>query len=245
MADVDYIILATGYELRIPFLTDGGAIAVDAHARSCPDSPSTLTTNLRYLFPLHEHIFSLASSYPPTALSFVGLPMLVANCPSDIAQALLVAHAIANPDILPSREDMRAQLRAKETHMSERGYDPYFVGHRLLNVDEDPDSGTGGRLPDMAHDYQDTLVEFLKERGALPDDGKPFVETWRRQLRNDSDILWRAWTRVEGLGAEAVHSWLAGVESERDWVDMMRRLVIWEGDHGDDLAFQAQLTWKF
>lgn len=218
--------LGTGYEMRIPFLTQGGALAVDPSAESCPLDPPKLTTNLRYVFPLHEHVFSLAGSYPTTALAFVGLPILVANCPSDVAQSLFIAHAIANPDLLPTREEMLAQLRQKEGHMRTKGFDPYRVGHRLIDVDDTqrPD----GRPPDMGHDYQDDLVQYLKEKGALPNDGKPFVEDWRRIVRNDSEYLYNAWQRVEGLGEEAVRRWLKGARTEDDWVDVMHRLIEWE-----------------
>ena len=222
-SEIDSLILGTGYELRIPFLSAGGTLEIDPSARSCPLDPPNLTTNLRYLFPLHEHVFSLAGAYPATALSFVGLPILVANCPSDIAQALLVVHGIARPEILPSRSDMLAELRKKEQHMVDRGLDPYNVGHRLVDIDEGD-----GQMPDMAHDYQDAIVEFLKEKGVIPDDGKPFVEDWRRKIRNDSEYLWRAWERVEEEGEESVRRWLKGVKAEDEWVELMQKLVDWE-----------------
>ena len=222
--DIDAIILATGYELRIPFLTHGNEVQVDEQAHSCPENPYTLTTNLRYLFPLHEHIFSLAAAYPPTALAFVGLPILVANCPSDIAQAMFVAQGIAHPEILPSREDMLRELREKESKMSRVGLDPYRVGHRLVDYDTPSD----GSVPDMAHDYQDSLVDFLKEKGVIPDDGKPFVEPWRRETRNQSEYLWNAWARIERLGPDEQRKWLTNVETEEQWADLMFRLIDWE-----------------
>lgn len=45
-----------------------------------------------------------------TALASVGFSVLVANYPSDIAQSLFVAHALANSFILSSRADMLEDL---------------------------------------------------------------------------------------------------------------------------------------
>ncbi|KAF8556462.1 hypothetical protein OG21DRAFT_636842 [Imleria badia] len=61
---VDAVILGTGYDLRIPFLIATGELAVDpnlnAHHHS--DDKLRLTTNLRHLFPLHQHLFFLSTS---------------------------------------------------------------------------------------------------------------------------------------------------------------------------------------
>ncbi|KAH8115093.1 FAD/NAD-binding domain-containing protein [Phellopilus nigrolimitatus] len=229
VSDIDAVILGTGYEVRVPFLSAGDALAISpgaySNASEGDPAPEHLTTNLRYVYPLHEHIFSLAASYPPTALAFVGLPVLTANCPSDIAQALLIAHALVDPTLLPSREDMLTQLRKREAHFRERGFDPYREGHRLIDVE-------GGQR-DASHEYQDALIHFLKKRGALPDDGQPFVEQWRRRSRNESEALWRAWERVESLGKEEIERWLKGVRTENEWAGVMDRLIEWEKKQGN------------
>ncbi|EJD04876.1 FAD/NAD-binding domain-containing protein [Fomitiporia mediterranea MF3/22] len=220
--DVDAVVLGTGYELRAPFLTAGDALLISPSANESYPHPTHITTNLRYIYPLHEHIFSLASSYPPTALSFVGLNALVANCPTDFAQAMLVAHAIANPGILPSRHEMLNSLRKREAHYYERGYDPYRVGHRLEDVD-----GFGN----ASYVYEEGLLNFLKDRGAVPDDGRPYVEQWRRLRFEEFQTLWRAWKRVEDRGSLAIEQWLDGIRTENEWGDLMQRLIRWEKNH--------------
>lgn len=117
---------------------------------SKPQTPQPLATNSRYIFPLYKHILSLCTSYPPIALSFIGLPSGIANCPSDYAQSLFVTHAILNPAILPSRQDMLVELAAQEQKIRDNKLDPYEIGHKLLQ-------GT-------SNDYQDDLVDFLKEK---------------------------------------------------------------------------------
>lgn len=153
--EVDSVLLATGYQMRKPFLEAGNTMAIDLKHHLSPSGNINsfgsvpLSTNLKYIFPLYRHIFSLCPSYPPTALSFIGLPSGIANCPSDYAQSLFVVNLILNPHTLPSRDDMLADLAAQEQIVRDNGQDPYVIGHRLLN-------GT-------SNDYQDELIDFLKE----------------------------------------------------------------------------------
>ncbi|KAL0565817.1 hypothetical protein V5O48_016202 [Marasmius crinis-equi] len=221
LESVDAVISATGYQYLVPFLTrapsDSNANSVFVTSpdtdRNCTTATS-LITNTRYIFPLYQHIFSLSPNLPPTALSFVGLPVLIANCPSDVAQALLLSHALADPSVLPSRQRMLEDLIKRENHLRSLGYDPYQVGHKLVGGDTE------------AQDYQDELVEYLKTKKKLPDDGKKFVEQWRRDSRKYSFLLKRAWDRVVAIGEE--DAWLDGVESEDQWADMMTRLAKWQ-----------------
>lgn len=172
-----------------------------------------LTTNLRYLFPLHQHIFSLSASYPTNALAFIGLPILVANCPSDFAQSIYAAKIFANASLLGSREALLEELDACEDDLRSRGYDPYYIGHRMVE--------------ESTFDYQDHLIESLKDQGAIPDDGMKFVEAWRREAANFRR-LGRGWKRVEDLGRQ--REWLRGVETEAEWAGLMKRLDEWQKD---------------
>ena len=148
--EVDAILVATGYVMRKPFLEDGHAIFTDPSAHSNETGTKGLVTNLKYIFPLHKHIFSLCPNYPPTALAFIGLPSAIPNCPSDYAQSLFVTNVILNPHVLPSREELLEELAVQEQVIRDKGFDPYTIGHRLLN-------GTSS-------DYQDELIDFLKAK---------------------------------------------------------------------------------
>ena len=207
---VDAVILGTGYDLRIPFLETSGELAVKPKASQ---RDRGLTTNLRYLFPLHQHVFSLSASYPTNALAFIGLPVLIANCPSDFAQSIYAAKMIANASLLGSREALLKELDASEDALRARGYDPYYIGHRMVEG--------------SAFDYQDDLIDRLKDHGAIPNDGTRFVEAWRR-VAPTYQYLKRGWKRVEDLGRE--REWLRGVETEEEWADVMERLNEWQKD---------------
>ena len=148
--DPDVVILGTGYEMLKPFLTEGGELDVDVLAQDNSTIHDKLVSNTRYIFPLYKHILSLSPKYPTNALAFIGLPSAIANCPSDVAQSLFAAHAIINPSILPPRPVLLEELAVAEERVRAAGFHPYVIGHKMLN-------GTSS-------DYQDELIDFLKEK---------------------------------------------------------------------------------
>lgn len=210
--EVDTVLLGTGYHYHIPYLSEGGSLAIDTTAGEWT-AETHLTTNLRYIFPLHEHVLSLDPAYPPGALTFVGLPQYIANSPSDNAQAIFITAVFRDASILPPRSELLAQAREREGRLRAGGWDPYVVGHRLVDGSQ--------------YDYQDALIAFLRRAGALPHDGSQaaYVEPWRREV-SDFQYLRRGWLHVEELGEQ--QKWLAGVESEEDWAGLMRRLNAWQ-----------------
>ncbi|PPQ62756.1 hypothetical protein CVT24_000450 [Panaeolus cyanescens] len=212
----DVVIVCTGYEHVKPFLNEGHMLQTDRGAHSNDTYASALVTNTRYIFPLYRHILSLSPEYPTNALAFIGLPSYIANCPSDIAQSLFAVHAILNPGILGSRESLLAELNGYEEGLRKRNFDPYIVGHQL--------NGT-------SVDYQDELVGFLKAKGVIRDDGKKFVEDWRRDILT-YQYLRRGWRRLEALGQ--ADEWVKDAETEEQWADVMSRLNAWQKQWEDD-----------
>lgn len=242
---IDSVIFATGYQFLLPFLSRSPspdipvALTVSPSTNYTSDTAPSLQTNTRYIYPLHQHIFSLSPTHPPAALAFVGLPVLIANCPSDIAQSMLIAHTIANASVLPERKELLSQLLEREESLRQRGYDPYIAGHKMVGGDDD------------AQDYQNELVRFLKRGGTIPDDGKDYVEPWRRLARKDNFLIKRGWTRIEEAGPEEVEKWLDGVETEEQWADLLFRLWRWqkkyeekEGVCVDDLRWRDLHYWE-
>ncbi|KAF9455118.1 FAD/NAD(P)-binding domain-containing protein [Macrolepiota fuliginosa MF-IS2] len=229
LRNVDTVVLGTGYQIRKPFLEKAGLVKVDPHAKSSSfRSSEHLTTNVNYLFPLYKHIFPVLEDLPVTALAFVGIPMGISNCPSDLAQSLYVLHLMKHgDDVLPQKDDLLRELDEQEEEVRQKGLDPYVLGHRLV-------SGTQS-------DYQDDLVEFLKEKvrlltflgeevypsGLIRDDRRRYVELWRRDAL-EYDYLRRGWFRIEELGLS--EQWLKGVETEEQWAILMKRVNEWQRD---------------
>ncbi|KAI0050651.1 FAD/NAD-P-binding domain-containing protein [Auriscalpium vulgare] len=217
ISDVDTVILATGYEYRFPFLTAGGHLDIVSDEN---EGEEHLTTNLRRLRPLYEHILSLDAAYPLGALYVVGLPIYINSGFNDAALGLFVAYTVAFPHLLASRTELLEHLRADEASQRAAGLDPPYVGHRLVR-------------PGGATVYQDGLVEYLQVRGlaghpGVPPLGEKFTPPWRTYGMAHGGALRRAWTRVEEAGQGEVRRWLEGVETEEDWADLIARLVEWE-----------------
>ncbi|EJD40489.1 FAD/NAD(P)-binding domain-containing protein [Auricularia subglabra TFB-10046 SS5] len=212
-AEVDVVFLATGYTMQVPFLTSGGALDIDRAGRAWTGG-SSLTNNLRYIYPLHEHVLSLDPAYPPGALAFAGLTQMINAAPAAYAQAMFITSVYRNASILPSREQMLDACRRREQALRGGGWDPYAVGHRLVDGSQ--------------HDYQDRLVAFLKGVGAMPNDGKTYVDRWRRD-NSELQYLRRGWQRIETLKIEA--EWLKGIETEEQWAEMMQRMNDWQRDY--------------
>jgi hypothetical protein len=234
--DADSVILATGYEMRVPFLSAGNALTIDPTARSPLNSSAEtgrLITNLRYLRPLYKQILSLSSEFPMNALYFVGLPIRIANCPSDVAQAIFINNTILDPSLLPPRSELLAELRMGEDELRRKGYDPDYIGHRLV---DDVSSGS---------DYQDGVVQWLRERGArVPvDEGSRYVEPWRRWVGENVGYLRNGWTRVDELGEGEIQKWVDRVETEEDWVRMMHKLVEWKKEKETEEGLSAPSNW--
>ncbi|KAI0052406.1 FAD/NAD-P-binding domain-containing protein [Auriscalpium vulgare] len=215
LTHIDCVVFATGYEYRFPFLTAGGHLEVVNQQHS----EERLSTNLRRVYPIYEHVLSLDSSYPLGALYFVGLPTLVDHAIADTAQTLFAAYTLAYPDLLISRQEFLAELHKDETSQRADGHDPSYIGHRIIR-------------PGGATAYQDMLVGYLQQRGlggqaGIPR-GRKFTEQWRDDSIKNRHILRKAWLRVEQGGQESERRWLKGVATEEDWADMMARLVHWE-----------------
>ncbi|KAI6149285.1 hypothetical protein BKA82DRAFT_970799 [Pisolithus tinctorius] len=211
--DVNTIILATGYDLRVPFLEEGGEVIVKPGSNET--DKQRLTTNLCYLFPLHKHMFSLLASYPTNALAFIGLLGSPFCRPSDIAQSIYVTSIIINGSLLAPRAELLSELADSKEDLRRRGYDLYYIGHKMVD--------------NSAFDYQEGLIKTLRSKEGLPKQNITFIEPWRREsLDYLSGSLKRGWKRLEALGL--AEEWLAGVESEDKWADLMRRVNAWQRD---------------
>lgn len=215
---IDTVLLATGYELRFPFLPSIRNTSVSTPLPD-PDDCDDLTNNGRYVRPLFRHVLSLAPTHAPGALAFIGLTNLVQYGICGFAQALLVAHTLVDPTFLPPASALLDDLRAQEAALD----NPARIGHRIVQ----PGGGPA---------YQDDLTAFLQDHGrhgaGIPPRGTPFTEPWRTFASKEALHLRHAWQEVEALGEDEVHKWLGTVQhgDEAEWVDLIVRLLEWYGD---------------
>ncbi|KAH7099995.1 FAD/NAD(P)-binding domain-containing protein [Auriculariales sp. MPI-PUGE-AT-0066] len=245
LSDIDYVILATGYDIAFPFITSGGQLDELVHGEQPDDR---LTTNLHYVRPLYEHTLSLDSRYPLGALYFVGILTYNPTGMTCYAQSLFAAYTIVRPDLLGTRSELLVALKAREARVrAESGLEPGQVGHKI-------DPGYGAMQGhDDAGPFQDTLVHSLRTRDpslagqpGIPGHGFNFTERWRVYvLRNALDLLygWHARLDSEGEGLDVWEGeFVRGVATEADYLDAVARFVGWWRNSKEKSTWSDQ--WK-
>ncbi|GAA5878117.1 hypothetical protein JCM1840_002247 [Sporobolomyces johnsonii] len=219
------IVLATGYELRIPFLSP--SLLSTGSIPPSRSRPTPLSTNGIYLRPLYRDLFPISSpSLPSNALALIGLPWFVAAGQCSYIQGLVAGHAFATAPgedgVLGVEAEQWRELENREaTRIKDEGLDPLEVGHKFT-------------LPGQAEDYQDALLALVRLRSplALPShlgpSSQPFVPAWRRWARSKEVFLRlrRGFERAQKEGIEEEFRVKVGREDE--WVGVMERLDEWE-----------------
>ena len=82
-----------------------------------------------------------------------------------------------------------------------------------------------------AEDYQDDLINYLRDHSPislpefLQDVTRPYVEPWRRQVRDEFLSLKECWKKAEAQGV--AEDFVREAESEGDWVNVMHRVKEW------------------
>ncbi|CAK5274676.1 unnamed protein product [Mycena citricolor] len=172
--DIDFCILATGYEVHFPFLSE--EIVHPTAPPPCPPLPDELYNSTYNIFPLAHHIWPLQKHFPPTTMAFLGLPVRVAPLPVMEAQAVAVLHAFEHPESL--------DLEAARTGVLDRYQ---AVGGRAFSVFQESHE---------QFDYSDALHAFSSSKVRAP--------IWRRTMYEEKTVLRRFWVHLERTGeAEA------------------------------------------
>ncbi|KAF7344576.1 Flavin-containing monooxygenase FMO GS-OX3 [Mycena sanguinolenta] len=184
--DISAAILATGYQVSFPFLT---SLFQPGLPPPCPPLPETLYNSTYHLFPLARHIFPIQSTFPPTSLVFMGLPVRVAPLPVMEAQAAAILHAFAHPEALDvARETRDILARYAELGASVDGNTATIA--RKWSVFDPPDQFI----------YQDQLYEFAGLDSRVPQ--------WRKDMYYDKKLLRSFWVELERRGE--ADEWVQG-----------------------------------
>jgi ACS family pantothenate transporter-like MFS transporter len=152
ICDIDYIIVATGYHITLPFLSSyhsDSTPAVDADEK-------VLVTDGTQLHNLHKDIFYI----PDPTLLFIGVPYFTATFTLFEFQAIVAATVLSGLADLPPEEMMRTEYKKR---VQTKGYGKLF--HSLRGVEVE---------------YVNELLEWInpsvKERGGKAVDGHS--QTW-------------------------------------------------------------------
>lgn len=175
------ILLATGYELLAPYLKN-------LSVGTLKPSTTELTTNKKYIRPLHHTLFAADSRIPTNALAFIALPFFIANAPTAYLQGLFIGHAYADRDgeFLPPLETILKDLKEREDVVRADGFEPLEVGNLLYH-------------PAQPIAYHELLFTLLRTRSKIPlppylSHRTHFVEEWRK-VGPKFFFLRKAWKR--------------------------------------------------
>lgn len=161
--------------------------------------------------PLWEHTVSFADAHGPGSLFFVGNIMSTSYRFSNAVQAALIAWILADPSILPSREDMLRVVAEEEARTVALGRAVEKLGHRQGA----PSSGE-------SEVYQRRMLAYLQskgiETGSVHDQTGVVLEPWRVEVRKEFWRIMRGWARLEKEGR--TKQMIAGLEGEQAYADL-------------------------
>ncbi|KAL4067702.1 hypothetical protein V8B97DRAFT_1427837 [Scleroderma yunnanense] len=208
--NVDYCILATGFQLHFPFF---GSDFICARP-PIPTNPSfhpKLYYPRNHVFPLAKFLFPLQSHCPTSSLAFMVLPVKVAPLPLAEAQAYAIVRVFADPCSLNHQEETDRACERWKKLAEEGASTPDELLERWFTF-----VGT------ERWDYLDELSAFAAESG----DGPGLkVREWEKTMYSELLVLKEAWRELERRNE--AHEWVDGVGKHdvEEWVDMMERFL--------------------
>ncbi|KAI0685182.1 FAD/NAD(P)-binding domain-containing protein [Cytidiella melzeri] len=212
-SDIDFCILATGYEHSQPYLSS--SILRTSLPPPVPPLPKQLYNSKFHIFPLAKQIFPLVPSIPPSSLAFIALSYRVAPFLLAELQMRVVVKVFEDPTILdPAREAVDIISRYEELRA-------------LVGDNEQLIARLWHRLEEQAQfDYEDELLAFMAERFS---DSEEKVPRWLRELYPQKLTIRAEWQDIVKRGEADV--WVKGVGEAggaagmAQWVDLMRKLI--------------------
>jgi hypothetical protein len=207
-SEIDYCILATGYEISTPFLSKDSIRT--GFPPSCPPVPRELYNSRYHIFPLAKQIFPLQSDYPPSTIAFIGLLVRVAPFPLVEVQGRAIMKVFDDPASLDITQEAVDIITRYEKLGAEFGNNMSAISknwHKFEELEQ--------------FDYRDELYEFVE---ANPE-ARVVVADWEKEMYSKRIILRRGWRELERTGE--ADEWVKGVgeSGTEEWVDMMRKLV--------------------
>ncbi|KAG7448693.1 FAD/NAD(P)-binding domain-containing protein, partial [Guyanagaster necrorhizus] len=209
-AGIDRCILATGFEVSFPFLSNEDL--VPGLPAAVPPLPRELYNSTYNIFPLAQHLFPFQSRFPPTTIAFMGLLIKVAPFPLVEAQARAALHIFAHPneldlaketaDIVTRYQQLRAELQTEDPLALAKAWH-VFKGSEQF-------------------DYRDELYAYTAP--SFGGDAK-VVPQWEKDMYDNKITLKQVWFDLVKEGV--ADDWVRGVgeNGPQDWVALAKRMM--------------------
>ena len=202
-SDIDMVILATGYELSFPFLSQiKSEIPVLA-----PPLPNELHNSTYHVFPLAHYLFPLQGVFPPNSIAFPGLQHRVAPFPLFEDQACAIVRVLEDPaclDRLSCAVNIAMRVHAL---IHEKGTDdPVHITKAWSCF-----------RPLEQFEYRTQLNAFSGKKWTAPE--------WEIEFWENKSLIRREWKIIEESGK--AEEWMRGVGTNgmKDWIEQCRLLI--------------------
>ena len=205
-SEVDYCILATGYETAFPFFRS--PTIQKGFPPPSPPLPCDIFDSSYHVFPLAMHIFPLQANFPPSSLAFMGLLVRAVQFPLLEAQAHAIATVFSHHDSLDTTQEAINILDRYEILRNQYG--------DLMSIGKNWHHFHGHEQ----FDYRDHLYEFA-ERNA---DRRVVVAQWEKDMYDKKDVLRSVWNNSVHTGE--ADQWVnkVGEGGQEEWVELMRKM---------------------
>ena len=207
--EVDSCLLATGYKMSFPFLSDS-LIKTSLPPTPIPPVPKDKLYNSTYhMFPLIRHLFPVTDKYPPTSLAFPGLLTRVSPLPFVEAQSHAMVKLWTSPELLDVDAEVDAITSRYERLKDKLEGDEYQVAKRYFTFEPLDQFHYRDELYTLAYgEDEETLKKYLSP-------------AWHVQMYLNTSLLRAEWERMEQTGEAEDFVKGVGEVSRDEWEGLM------------------------
>jgi hypothetical protein len=211
--EVDSCILATGYMMIFPFLSDSLMQASLPPTPIPPIPKDKLYSSTYHIFPLLKHLFPVTDKYPPTSLVFLGLPFRVSRFPLVEAQSHAMVKLWTSPQLLDVGVEVDAIVSRYEKLKDRFEGDELRVAKRYVWFE-----------PHEQFQYRDELY-ILVYRDDEEMLRKYLTPDWHERMYLNTSIMRAEWEEMERTGEAKEFVKGVGEVSRDEWEKVMYKLL--------------------
>ena len=210
--EIDSCILATGYKMTYPFLSDS------LIQTSLPPTPilqipkSKLHNSTYHMFPLLKHLFPATDKYPPTSLAFIGLLTRTTFPPLAEAQSHAIVKLWTSPELLDVDSIFDAIISRYERLKDNLKGDEFQAARRYFMVDPPAQYQYRAECYTLAYGDDEKLKKYI-----APD--------WHKEMYLNNSLLRAEWEEMERTGEAKDSVKGVGEVSRDEWKELMCGLL--------------------
>ena len=211
--EIDSCILATGYKITLPFLSDS-FIQTSLPPTPIPPIPKDKLYNSTYhVFPLLKHLFPATDKYPPTSLAFIGLLSRASPIPMVEAQSHAMVGIWTSPELLDVDAEVDANISRYERLKDKFEGNEFQVAKRYFKFNFPEQFRYKDELYTLTYgDDEETLKKYIS-----PD--------WHEKMYWNAPLLRAEWEEMEQTGEAKDFVKGVGEVSRDEWEGLMYKLL--------------------